>query len=131
MTFFARNSSNSSLQKLLPLSLTIVVGRPWIANVHRSFSIFTLDVATIVGCTSSHFEYASTMMRNKNGPRMDQHSQYEFFPMVGLARLTDAISIYCSCCTFVLCLPDHYPCSATTRSFLLDFLSCIFLVGFM
>jgi hypothetical protein len=67
---------------------------------------------------------------------MDQHSQYEFFPMVGVAIPTGAMalqedSFYLSGMQLLhVRFPNRYPCSATTRSFLLDFSSYIFLGGF-
>ena len=60
-----------ALVKTEPLSVTMVSGRPWIANKWRRYVIVTLEVADDTGCTSNHLEWASTMTRNIfpiNGP---------------------------------------------------------------
>ena len=55
---------NSPLVKTVPLSDTIVSGKPWVANDHLSLSIVAAEVAVFIGYKSNHLECALTMIRN-------------------------------------------------------------------
>ena len=48
----------------MPLSVTIVLGTPNLANTERRQSITTVDVAFLVGKDSIYFECASSMTKN-------------------------------------------------------------------
>ena len=68
---FCMNCQNSSLVKLVPLSVTSCSGSPNVAKVLIIFSIVTSDVDDFVMCTSIHLECASMRIRNicpKKGP---------------------------------------------------------------
>ena len=56
---YSISSSNSELVKLVPLSVTMVSGRPKVAKVCLNLSMVTADVAEAVMCTSIHFKYTS------------------------------------------------------------------------
>ena len=57
-------SLNSELVNEGPLSVTMVSGRPWVANFCLLFSIVVSDVVVVIWHASSHFECASTAKRN-------------------------------------------------------------------
>ena len=56
MPLLLRNDSNSSLTKPVPLSVTIISGRPNYANIVRSSSMTEFDDVEGVHTASIHFE---------------------------------------------------------------------------
>ena len=63
MLFRVTNCLNSALVKQVPLSETMVSGKPCVANNPRSCSMVTCVVAECTTFASIHFEYASTTTR--------------------------------------------------------------------
>ena len=55
------NALNDELVKDGPLSVTIFCGRPCVANRSLSLAMVFSNVMEFISCTSSHFEYASTV----------------------------------------------------------------------
>ena len=64
MPFFNMNCGSSALVTWVPLSETTTLGIPWVANSVHKRSMVTWEVAAFTTCTSSHFEYASTVTKN-------------------------------------------------------------------
>ena len=68
--FRFRKSLNSSLTKLLPLSVTNISGSPWVEKAILNFSMVALDVEVFTGNASSgHLLLSRTFY-----PEMDQRS---------------------------------------------------------
>ena len=70
---FCMNRRNSSLVKLVPLSVTSCSGSPNVAKVLLIFLIVTTDVDDFVMCTFIYLECASMRIRNMC-PKRDQHN---------------------------------------------------------
>ena len=70
------NNVNSELVKVGPLSVTIVSGKPKVANISQSSRIVWVVVILLIIFTFTHFEFASVAIRYmwpKNGPAKCTH----------------------------------------------------------
>ena len=92
--FCSKNSSYSRLVNGLPLSLAICSGSPWVVKIICKMSIVSL-VSALVGITSSHFEYKSTMFR-KNLLRLG--------PAWFICNLTHGLLVHSQQCMAALAL---------------------------
>lgn len=86
-----KNWANSTDTNCGPLSDTSWSGNPWALNTCRSTDMVFAEVVDVISYTSDHLEWASTMIKKKICPKMDQQNPHGSFAMVCLAMSMDGV----------------------------------------
>ena len=110
------NSSNSVDMNAGPLSYTRVSGNPHVVKVTHSFAMAADNVVDGTVCTSTHFEYASTI-RSSVLPRNDQRDPRGCDSIASLASPMAALGPLVTSSTFSGIWDSAWPCALTLHPF--------------